>query len=212
MIKHSHPWRKGFTWLVLPNYSEGSQGRNYRQEPEAIENATYWLAPQGLTHTVCFLIQLRTTCPGLTLPAPLSHLGWALPQKSPIKKMPQTCLRPTGWKQFLKFTFSRLVWLVSVWQTIRTAPATLWTALLYSTVNTPHVPLTNFIISNLVRFIFIIFNSVSMCLCGYCAHSCRCLQRPGHRPPRAGLMSRWVTWIGLKTKLQPSAPTNGLYH
>ena len=55
---------------------ELTQGRNMEAgaDAEAMEGAAYWLASPGLL-SLLFLIELRTTSPGMTPPT----MGWALP-------------------------------------------------------------------------------------------------------------------------------------
>ena len=50
------------------------QGRNQEAgaDAEAMEGDAYWLS---MAFSVCFLIELRTTSPGVALPT----MGWALP-------------------------------------------------------------------------------------------------------------------------------------
>jgi hypothetical protein len=69
---------------------KGSQDRNSNQaetwKQELMQrpwrDGAYWLAPMACS--AFFLIESRTTCPGIAPPT----MGWALPNQSPIKKMP----------------------------------------------------------------------------------------------------------------------------
>lgn len=213
ILKQSSLWRKAFPGLTLPSHSPSPRGVRARiqgknLEAQADAKATekcHLLACSPMPYSVCFLIQLRTTCPGLTLP-PYSyhHLGWA-PQKSLIKKMPyKLAYRPIWWKQFLRFPFSRLVWFVSSWQTISAAPVTLRKALLYSMVNTPYVPSTLTLISSSPIFydLFLLFLIMCLCVCVSTIHIAAGVYRgQRHRALQLDLraVASHLNWVGNQT-------------
>jgi hypothetical protein len=80
--------RKGFTSLTVPSKihhqkQQLKQGRDPEAaaDTEAKEGAAYCLLPMACS--TCFLIEPRTTCPGMSPPT----MGWALLHQSLIKKM-----------------------------------------------------------------------------------------------------------------------------
>ena len=95
--------RKGFIDLTLPycrsgweSSPAGTWGQELMHRPW--RGVAYWLAPHGCS--ACFLIEPRTTSPGMTVPT----MGWALPHQSLIRKcpicLPSACIL---WSHFLSW-------------------------------------------------------------------------------------------------------------
>lgn len=103
----SNMGRKGFTWPIYPDHSWPLRGdrKEFKQEQRQ--------EPWRNTCSVCFFIQARSTCPGMTP----QTVNWALPHESVMKKIPQ----------HVHFSLSRSLaekedplswwpWFVSSWQ------------------------------------------------------------------------------------------------
>ena len=101
--------REGFVWLMLPHHSsslkEVRTGTQAGQEPKGRS----WCRGHGgalltgfliMACSACFLMESRTTSPGMT---PLT-LGLALPHQSLIKEMPyRSAYSLILWRHFLNW-------------------------------------------------------------------------------------------------------------
>lgn len=100
--------KKGFIWLKYSGFQslEGSQDRNWRQQPggrnwSRSHRGTLLTGLLLLACSICFLIPLRTTCPGIDPPT----LGWAFPHQQLIKKCPTDLPTSNLMEAFSHFRF-----------------------------------------------------------------------------------------------------------
>jgi hypothetical protein len=106
-------WRKSLFQFTLPVDSRPSlreqelEGRRWcRGHGGILLNGLFLMACSA-----CFLIEPRTTCPGMAPPT----MGWALPHQSLIKKMPYRLAHSPLLRHFLTWDFPPLRWHMSSW-------------------------------------------------------------------------------------------------
>ena len=85
--------RKGFIWLALPDHSPSLEEVRTGTQAELESGGRSWCRGHGgvlltgllpMACSACFLVEPRTTSPGMALPT----MGWALPHWWLIVKMP----------------------------------------------------------------------------------------------------------------------------